>query len=661
MTLARVLSAVSLFAVTACTTVAGEVPVPAGALVQPKLGSRTVPLVAAGGLQFRDLDRSGTLTPYEDWRLSPAQRAADLAGRMTLLEKAGVMVVGTLPGNTPPGQPATGYDHAATERLMREAHVTHFISRLSTATASLAEANNGVQEAAEGTRLGIPAVVMTDPRHGFTELAGASVAGGQFSQWPNGVGIAALNDPVFTESYAALVRDDLRAAGFALLLGPQIDLGTEPRWPRIFDTYGEDALISSRTAAAFVRGVQGSPDGIAPGGVAAVIKHFAGYSASSNGFDAHNHYGRHARLNEAEWQQHLRPFVGGLSAGPSGVMPSYSIIEELQLDGRPLEQVGAGYNHVILTDVLRGNLGFEGIILSDWAITADCSQRCRDGAPAGERPSFADVSTAWGVEDLSRKQRFAKALLAGMDQFGGVDDPSPIVAAVQEGLVSEARIDQSVRRILEQSFALGLFENPFVDPAAAAAAIGTAEELARGRRAQAESMVWLESPAEAIWHPGAKVAVFGMAADAARAAGLVVVEDPAEADFAILRTRSPAEMLHPGYVFGAMHQEGSLAFPLDHPALAFMASLPADLPLIVEVQLDRPAILTPFKARARALIGSFGAGDAALLDVLSGRVRPRGQLPFELPSSMAAVEAQRPGAAADSADPLYPLGYRAGG
>ena len=655
MIIPRILAAVSMLALVSCAT---TTPVAQGTR-QPELGSRAVPLITANGLQFRDLDRNGALTPYEDWRLTPAARAADLAQRMTLAEKAGVMVVGSLAGNAPRGEPATAYDPAVTVRLMGEAHITHFISRLSTQTSALAAANNGVQEAAENTRLGIPAVVMTDPRHGFTELAGASVAGGQFSQWPNGVGIAALADPAFTESYAALVRDDLRAAGFALLLGPQIDLGTEPRWPRIFDTFGEDSVISAQIAAAFVRGLQGTPDGVGPGGVASVIKHFAGYSASSNGFDAHNYYGRHARLNEAEWQQHLRPFVGGLSAGPSGVMPSYSIIEELQLGGQPLEQVGAGYNRIILTDVLRGQLGFSGIILSDWAITADCSQRCRDGSPAGEPPSFADVSTAWGVEGLDRTQRFAKALNAGMDQFGGVDDPSPIVTAVQQGLVSEARIDQSVLRILTQSFALGLFENPFVDPAAAAANIGTAEELARGRAAQAESMVWLESPANPVWQPGAKVVLFGLSPDAARAAGLVPVTDPTEADFAILRTRSPSEVLHPGYVFGSMHQEGSLAFPADHPALAFMATLPANLPLAADVQLDRPAILTPFSARAQYLLGSFGAGDAALLAVLSGAANPRGRLPFELPSSMAAVEAQRPGAAADSADPLYRLGYRA--
>lgn len=640
----------------ACATLGTAPPAPSPA--QPRLARSSIPVISADGLEFRDLDRNGTLTPYEDWRLSPAARAADLADRLSLEEKAGLMVVASLANNAPRGEPATGYDEASLNRQLLERHTPYLISRLSTETALLAEANNRVQAVAEQTRWGIPALIMTDPRHGFTELAGASVAGGQFSQWPNGVGIAALNDPAAVERYADMVRGDLRSAGFAMLLGPQIDLASEPRWPRNFDTYGEDAEISASTAAAFVRGLQGGAQGLGPHSVAAVIKHFAGYSASSTGFDAHNYYGRYARLNAAEWEQHIRPFAGALEANPAGVMPSYSIIEELVLDGEPLVQAGAGYNHRLLTGELRNRLGFYGVILSDWAITSDCSERCRDGAPVGEAPSFADVSTAWGVEHLSRPERFALGLRAGLDQFGGVDDPAPLIEAVQLGLVHEDWLEGPVRRLLEQSFALGLFENPFVEPAHAAATIGTPDEIAAGRSAQAQSMVLLEADRALTLAPGTRVALFGVRADTAIAAGLVPVADPADAEIAILRARSPAEMLHPGYVFGAMHQEGSLAFPADHPALAFMTSLPAGLPLMADVQLDRPAILTPFRPRAQVLLASFGASDAALFDVLSGRVIPRGQLPFELPSSMDAVAAQRPGAPADSQAPLYPLGYR---
>ena len=628
-----------------------------GEVAAPTLESRTIPIIEADGITFRDLDRNGALTPYEDWRLSAGDRAADLVGRLTLEEKAGLMIVASLPGNAPFGQPATGYDIAALSEAMGKTHATHFISRLATGNRALAEANNAAQEAAEAHRLGIPAVIMTDPRHGYTELAGASVAGGQFSQWPNGVGLGALDDPDFARDYGELVRDDLRAVGFAMLLGPQIDVASEPRWPRNFDTLGEDPEVSARVAKALVEGLQGGTAGIAPGGVASVIKHFAGYSASSTGFDAHNYYGRMAKLNITEWQQAIIPFVGALEAKPAGVMPAYSIIEELELRGAPLEQVGVGYNKVILTDILRDQLHFKGVILSDWAITNDCSEKCVNGAPAGEAPSFADVSTGWGVQELTRPQRFAKALDAGMDQFGGVEDPAPILEAVSAGLVTEERIDASVRRILEQSFALGLFEDPYVDPAAAEAEVGTAEERARGREAMGLSMVMLENDGSLPVQAGARAVLFGVSDEAARAAGLVPVSDPAEADLAILRTRSPSELLHPGWVFGAMHQEGSLAFPQDHPALQFMASLPEGLPLVADVQLDRAAILTPFKPRANVLIASFGASDEALMDVLEGAVVARGKLPFELPVSMEAVEAQRPGAPADSAAPLYALGY----
>lgn len=629
----------------------------ADAPAPPSIETRDAPILSVDGLEFRDLDRNGELTPYEDWRLSPEDRAADLLARMTLQEKAGQMVVGSLAGNAPLGEPATGYDLDAAAETIQTRGITHLISRLATSNDGLAEANNSIQQVAENGRLGIPALIMTDPRHGYTELAGASVEGGQFAQFPNGVGIAALNDPEVTERYASLVRDDLRATGFAMLLGPQIDLATEPRWPRNFDTYGEDAEASARNAEAFVRGLQGGSEGAGPDGVVAVIKHFAGYSASRTGFDAHNFYGRHSVLNAEEWDQHIRPFEGALAARPGGLMPAYSILEELELDGEPLEQVGVGYNRYILTDVLRGELGFDGVIVSDWAITKDCSIECVEGHPEGEPPSFATVSTAWGVRDLTQPQRFAKGIAAGIDIFGGVDDTAPLIEAVESGLVDEALVDAAVSRVLVQMFELGLFEDPFVDPAVAAAEIGTPDEIAFGREVMSRSMVLLRAEPEIPLALGTAVALFGLDPQAAQAAGLNPVEDAPDAQIAIVRTRSPSEMLHPQYMFGSMHQEGSLAFPDDHEALQFIRSLPQGMPVVVDVQLDRPAILTPFQSSA-VLLASFGASDGALLDVLTGAVEPMGRLPYELPSSMAAVEAQRPGAAADSADPLYPLGYR---
>ena len=619
-----------------------------------------VPYLHEGAAAFRDLNRDGTLDPYEDTRLPDRERAADLLSRLTLPEKAGLMVVATAPNNAPRGETATAYDVATVQELNHGAHVTHFISRLSTDARALAEANNAIQQVAASSRLGIPAVVMTDPRHGYTELAGASVEGGQFSQWPNNLGFAALGDPQVVYDYARTMGEDLRQVGFQMILGPQIDLATEPRWPRNYDTFGEDPEVAAAMANAYVAGVQGSGPGqaIAADRVAAVVKHFAGYSASRTGFDAHNYYGRHSVLNTGEWALHVAPFEGALAANPSGVMPAYSILQELELDGEPVEQVGVGFNRRILQGELRERLGFDGVVISDWLITADCTDLCVNGHPEGEPPSFATVSTAWGVEDLSVTQRFAKGIAAGIDIFGGVDDPSPIVEAVETGLVAEALVDAAVLRILTQKFELGLFDDSHTPAASLASSVADPDEIARGQQAMAASMVLLEAD-RALWlQPGTRVVLSGMSAGAARAAGLVPVTDPADAEFAIVRTASPHELLHPGYMFGSLHQEGSLAFPDDHEALAFLQGLPEGLPTIVDVQLDRPAILTPLQPHAAILLASFGASDDALMQVLTGQSTPVGRLPFELPSSMAAVEAQRPGTPADSANPLYPLGYR---
>ncbi|WP_044563839.1 glycoside hydrolase family 3 C-terminal domain-containing protein, partial [Azospirillum sp. B4] len=319
--------------------------------------------------------------------------------------------------------------------------------------------------------------------------------------------------------------------------------------------------------------------------------------------------------------------------------------------------VGAGFSHWLLTDLLRGTYGFQGIILSDWAIANDCNATCRNGFPAGERPTFKDFSTAWGVEDLATPARFAKGLAAGLDQFGGVDDPAPLLAAVKQGLVTEARLDQSVRRILDLKFRQGLFENPYVDVEAAARVVGTPAFVAEGLAAQSHSMVLLEAGKAPVALAGRKVYLHGVAADAAKAAGLTVVNDLKQADVALLHLSAPFQTLHPNYTFGMLQHEGDLGFHdgnADYEALKAVAT--AKVPAIVSVYLDRPAILTNIRDKAARLYVDFGVSDQSLLDVLTGKVAPQGRLPFELPRSMAAVEAQASDVPHDSQDPLYPIG-----
>ncbi|AIT82164.1 beta-glucosidase (plasmid) [Novosphingobium pentaromativorans US6-1] len=641
----------------ACAAVAGHPLAGAERIAQPRIVSRSIPVIEVDGLQFRDLDRNGTLTAYEDWRLSPDERAADLLSRMTIEEKAGQMVFANAFSNAPFGQPASGYAMGAVSHLVVGQGITHFNSMLVLPLGQLAEANNTLQDAAEKGRLGIPAVIATDPRHHIASTIGAGVQSGGFSAWPDTTGFAGLGDMALVSQFASTVRRDLRATGFSMLLGPQLDLATEPRWARISGSLGESATSAAPLAAALVEGLQGSADGPTRDGLATVAKHFVGYGAAKDGWDAHNRYGRFAAIDETELNDHLRPFEAAFAVHPSAVMPAYTIAQGLTVDGQAVEPVGAAYSKVLVHDLLRTRFGFDGVVLTDWGVTEDCGEICRNGFPKGERPSFEGMSTAWGVEDLSRPERFARAVSAGVDQFGGVMDTAALLEAIRAGLVTPSQVDEAVGRILRQSFRLGLFEAPFVDPAEAERTAGTSQDRQAARLAQGRVMVRLEDDGSIAGTTSGRVWLHNVDPAAARAAGYEVVEDPAKADFAVLRTAAPHEMLHPGYFFGSIQHEGSLAFAPGDPDIAAIEALPPGLPLAVSIYLDRPAIVTPLKRRANLLLADFGAGDAALFDVLAGRTKAEGTLPFELPSSMDAVEAQRPGTPADSERPLYPLHY----
>lgn len=617
---------------------------------QPHLGTRTVLLIHSGGAQFRDLNRDGVLEPYEDWRLPAQARAADLLSRMTLAEKAGAMMHGT-----PPATPNEQYDPGQVRAVILDSHVTAFITRLSVPAAELAQANNELQAIAERGRLGIPILISTDPRSHFDSVAGASVAAKGFAQWPGTLGLASIGDAELVKHFADTARQEYRSVGIHMALSPQADLATEPRWPRINGTFGEDPDLVGRLVAAYVTGFQHGAQGVAADGVATVVKHWVGYGAAANGFDGHNYYGRFAKFSSGHFEEHVRPFDAAFQAGVAGVMPTYDVLLEVSLEGAPLEPVGANFNRQLLSELLRGKHGFTGLILSDWAITRDCDPSCMTGMPPQTR---TDIGMPWGVEKLSKMERYAKAVNAGVDQFGGVADTDVLVAAVQAGLVSEARLDASVLRILELKFRLGLFEDPFVDPRAAATTVGAPDFRRAALDAQRRSLVLLRNQRDLLPLKSVLRKVFapGMSAAALAKHGLQPVENLASADVAILRVGTPHEALHPGFFFGSRQQEGALDFKADGPQATLIAEANLEgVPIVVVVTLDRPAILTQLQDKVNALVGEFGASDDAVLDVLLGKARPEGRLPFELPSSMEAVEAQQPDAPHDSEKPLYPI------
>ncbi|MCX7282954.1 MAG: glycoside hydrolase family 3 protein [Novosphingobium sp.] len=604
---------------------------------------------------FRDLNHNGKRDAYENPALGIDQRVNDLIRQMTLEEKVALMLHGTLQAEGGRGIGAgKAYDKAAARELLARG-VNSFITRLGPDPQTFAQENNAVQQLAEATRLGIPATISTDPRNHFAVTAGASSATGGFSQWPETLGMAAIGDEALVERFGRLVAAEYRAVGIQMALSPQADLYTEPRWPRGVATFGADPATVSRLAGAYVRGFQGSAKGLVKTGVATVVKHWVGYGAEPEGFDGHNYYGRTARLDNESFAQHVAAFDGALAAKSAGVMPTYVIAQGVTIDGKLVPQVGAGFSKPMIEGLLRGTRKFGGIVISDWAITNTCVEQCM--APTAEKPQGFAIAMPWGVENLPEEDRYAMGANAGIDQFGGVDNPAPLLAAVKAGKVPLARVDQAARRVLRLKFELGLFDNPYVDAAAAAGKVGNAATQAEADKAQRAAQVLLENKGGLLPLAAArKVWLSGVSPQAATEAGMIVVDRPELADVAIVRVATPHEMLHPNHFFGSRQHEGRLDFRADDEATTTVTVAASKVPTIVAVDLDRPAVVTLLKDKATALYGLFGASDAVLLDLVTGKAKSKGKLPFELPSSAKAVEDQHPGRPDDSADPLYRRG-----
>jgi beta-glucosidase len=632
-------------------------PVGAQRVPQPAIQVTSAPALTIAGKRFRDLNRNGRLDPYEDWRLSSTARARDLVGQMTLDEKVGAAVHGTAPIAGGPMSSGPAYDTLAAATIILTRNVNSLITRMSIVPSEMATQSNALQRIAERGRLGIPLTISTDPRSHFQSVAGASTRASGFSQWPETLGFGALDDPAVVKRFASIVRDEYRAVGIHMALSPQADLATEPRWSRISGTFGEQPARVGALVNAYVQGMQGSPTHLTRDGVATVVKHWVGYGASVEGFDGHNYYGRFARFPGGKFADHVTPFLGAIASGVVGVMPTYAILDGLSIDGKTLEPVGAGFSRQLLAEQLRGKYKFRGMVVSDWAITQDCADACKTGVP---RQTPAHIAMPWGVESLTKVQRFAKGMNAGVDQFGGVEDGQPLAGAITEGLLTTARLDEAVTRIMRVKFDLGLFENPYVDPARAARIAGSRASQREANATQSRALVVLKNSRDGRMVPraDAKLYLHGVDTAVARAHGFYLVDDPAEADVAVLRIKAPFQRLHPTFFFGGFQHEGDLDFKDADSSLALVKATAAKVPTIVIVYLDRPAILTPLVPLVRTLIAEFGASDDALFDVIAGRVRPVGRLPFELPRSMDAVRAQKSDVPHDSPSPLFPIGYR---
>lgn len=640
---------------------------------QAELESKNIPIITVDGLKFKDLNKNGQLEPYEDWRLDSATRARDLTARMNVEEKAGTMMHGTIGLNA-----AGRVDISAAEEDVNQRFVNTFITRMAGDPLHISADNNALQAMAEKSRLGIPVTISTDPRNHFVNDPNAtSVAAGSFSQWPEPLGLAAIDDTALVKTFGDIARQEYRAVGIHMALSPQADLATEPRWGRINGTFGEDNQLSKRQVQAYIEGFQNGDKGLTPSSVITVVKHFAGGGPQLGGLDPHNIFGKEQVYPGDNLEYHLVPFEGAFAANVASVMPYYGQPINLWYQDQLIEEVGFGFNKQVLTDMLRNRFGFTGVVLSDWGILESCEGKCATGISdadiaAGVSPWTAGIGMSWGVENLTRQERVVKAVEAGIDQFGGTSDPSDLIAAINEQQLPIATIDASVARILQQKFELGLFEKPYVDEAQAVKIVGNAEFQQQGDEAQRRAQVLLQNNNALLplALSGKKVFLHNVNATVAARYGLEVVATPEEAEIAILRVDTPHQN-DPHYPFGVSVNFGQLGFEdadtvvLDQKAGTYSGSedyrlikqvKALNIPTVISVYLDRPAILTNIVDKTDILLANFGASDEAVLDVITGKSKAQGKLPFELPSSWQAVLDQKEDVAHDSADPLFPIG-----
>jgi beta-glucosidase len=695
----------------------------------PTLGyspSSGVTILTVDGLHFKDLNKNGRLDKYEDWRLPVDERAKDLASRMSVEQIAGLMLYSAhqaIPSNpkgfgagTYGGKPIDSsgmqpYDISDQQKkFLKDDNLRHVLVTRVQSPEVAAKWNNNVQAFVEALGLGIPANNSSDPRNGVVANAEYNIgAGGTISMWPESIGMAATFDPALVQKFGQDAAQEYRALGIATALSPQIDLATEPRWSRFNGTFGENPQLAADMARAYVDGFQTSAgafeikDGWGFHSVNAMVKHWPGGGPEEGGRDAHFAYGKFAVYPGNNFQTQLTPFVDGAfklngkTKTAAAVMPYYTI--SYDQDTKNGENVGNSYSRYIITDLLRDKYKYDGVVCTDWGITAQ----------EGKTPDMF-MGKSWGVEKLSIAERHYKILMAGVDQFGGNNDAGPVLEAYEMGVKEHGeqwmrhRFEQSAVRLLRNIFRTGLFENPYLDPSESVKTVGNADFMQAGYDAQLKSIVLLKNKSNLL--PLAKTKTVYIPKRTVPAARdwfgnstpehieypvnidivkkyFNVTDDPSKADLAIVFVKGPNSGVGyssddrknggNGYVpislqydaytaTGARAQSIAAGDPVIDPTITnrsykgktVTAGNITDLrsildtkaamngkPVVVCMSLTNPAVVAEFESKTDAIIVSFGVQDQALMDILSGKVEPSGLLPLQMPANMQTVETQK--------------------
>ncbi len=648
-------------------------------ITQAAISARAKNTLAIDSLKFKDLNNNGQLDPYEDWRRSPADRAADLLSKMTLQEKAGLVNtynMGAIGGNYPASELGGNPTCAAGETgkkylceisqgtaslgataMLNQLNARFFIIRSNPPAKTLATFLNSYQEVAEGSRLGIPVVIISNPRNHAAAGLGLSEAAGVFSYWPGTLGIAATQDPQVAKDFADTAAKEWRATGLRKGYMYQVEIASEPRWTRNNGTFGEDPDLVAAISRQLVLGFQGPRLGT--DSIALTMKHFPGNGIAPRGVDSHDEPGKFAvyPTEGSLTKYQLKGFQAAMDAGVASIMTNYQAPKNAgsasQLPQaywfsptQQFEEVGQAYNAKFM-QYAREVMGFKGYFNTDSQVAVTGQQ-------------------VWGVENLTVQQRIAKSLNSGISLLSiassnvaatnAILAPTEIINAINAGLTSEAQLNRAATDLLKEMFTLGIFENPYVDPDNAAKVVHSAEAQAKADLAQRKSIVLLKNDADIL--PLAKTSPSSV-----RIYGEVFAKTNAAASTASLRALLKAQfptatlvddynqathafvVLQPSTFTGTDTQGSYVKIDLDADTgvdVAKVKAIEAKAKTIISINLGQPWLLNQIEPGAAAILGTYDVTSDALFDVVTGAFKPTGGLPMGIPKNQAAVDAQAP-------------------
>lgn len=471
------------------------------------LGYTSSPILTVDGFAFKDLNRNGALDLYEDWRLTPEERAKDLASKLPVERICGLMLY------------SRSVDVDSTNltdkqiAYLKDDYIRHMLVRNVKDAKTAAAWSNTIQAYCEKEPFGVPSNNSTDPRNYTTGKAATGAYGhepdGEFdpsgtsniSKWPREVGMAATFDPELMRKHAEIVSEEYRAMGITTALSPQADLSTDPRWRRFYGTFSESPALNRDLVREYCDAMQttaGVRGGWGNKSVNCMVKHWPGGGTGEGGRDAHFGMGKYAVYPGNNFDAHLIPFVDGafnLKGGTkmaSAVMPYYTISVGQDPTG---ENVANGFSKYIIQDLLRDKYKYNGVVCTDWGIVNDYQYVYKHGG----KP--------WGVETLSLAEKRLKCFEAGVDQLGGAADNDISIEAYElwkqkygeQG--ARERFELSAVRILVNIIRVGNFENPYIDPACAEKIVGNKDYVAAGYDAQVKSIVMVKNHSNALPQP----------------------------------------------------------------------------------------------------------------------------------------------------------------